>query len=152
MRICALALAVPFALLVGCAQKSSAPETVTAPPPVVTVQPSAPAQPPSVPAPRPPAPPTPAVATPSPAGSAPSPTPAPEPPSTERLAATSVLYVSVQRANFRQAPDVKARILAVLTKGTKLTVLDKSAQWYRVRLDDGKEGWVAESVTSPKPD
>jgi uncharacterized protein YgiM (DUF1202 family) len=72
--------------------------------------------------------------------------------SSERSAATSVLYISVPRANFREGPDVKAKILSVLTRGTKLTVLEKSAQWYRVRLDDGKEGWVAESVTSAKPD
>jgi SH3-like domain-containing protein len=33
-----------------------------------------------------------------------------------------------------------------------MTVLEKGSQWYRVRLDDGKEGWVAESVTSDRPD
>ena len=141
MRIGGLALVGPFVLLVACAEKSTAPEMAT-PPPVI-VQPSAP-EPPSAPAPPP-------AVTPSPSGSGSSTASSPEPPSRERPA-TWVLFVGVQRANLRQSPDVKARILAVLTKGTKLTVLEKSAQWYRVRLDDGKEGWVAESVTSAKPD
>ena len=85
------------------------------------------------------APPLPPAVTQAPPGSAPPTPPSREPPSTERPI-TSVVFVGVQRANFRQSPDVKARILAVLTKGTKLTVLEKRAQWYRVRLDDGKEG------------
>ncbi len=144
MRIGGLTLVGPFVLLVACAEKSTAPD-IAAPPPVI-VQPSAPVrpEPPSASAPPP-------AVTPSPSGSGPSTAPLPEPPARERPA-TSVLLVGVQRANLRQSPDVKARILAVLTKGTKLTVLEKSAQWYRVRLDDGKEGWVAESVTSAKPD
>jgi uncharacterized protein YgiM (DUF1202 family) len=50
-------------------------------------------------------------------------------PSSRERPTTAVLYVSVQRANFRQGPDVKARILVVLTKGTKLTVLERSGQW-----------------------
>jgi uncharacterized protein YgiM (DUF1202 family) len=141
VRIGGLALVV---LLVACAEKSTAPE-MAAPPPTI-VQPSAPARPePSS------APPLPPAVTQAPPGSAPPTPPSREPPSTERPI-TSVVFVGVQRANFRQSPDVKARILAVLTKGTKLTVLEKRAQWYRVRLDDGKEGWVAESVTSTKPD
>jgi uncharacterized protein YgiM (DUF1202 family) len=147
-----LGLAALFVLLVGCAEKSAPPEPAQASPPPVTVEPSAPvrSQPPPPPA-RPPAPPPPPAAKPAPTAPAPLPPPA-EPPAIERPPAASVLYVGVQRANFRQGPDLKARILAVVTKGTKLTVLEKSGQWYRVRLDDGKEGWVAESVTSTKPD
>jgi hypothetical protein len=145
VRIGRLALVGAFVLLVACAEKSTPPETAPAPPPAI-VQPSAPARP------EPPsASPLPPAVTQAPPGSAPPTPPSREPPSTERPT-TSVLFVRVQRANFRQSPDGKALILAVLTKGTKLTVLEKSAQWYRVRLDDGKEGWVAESVTSTKRD
>ena len=147
MRFRGLGLAAVFVLLVACAEKTTSPASAPVPPAVV-VQPSAPErQPSSPPAPARPST-SPVVVTPSPA--APSPTPPAQPPSSER--AGSILYIAVQRANFRQTPDLKARILAVLTKGTKLTVIEKSAQWYRVRLDDGKEGWVAESVTSTKPD
>jgi Bacterial SH3 domain len=149
MRIGRLALVAPFVLLVACAEKSRPPEMAPAPPPGVTVQPSPPARPA---APSAEAPPPPIVVIPSPSGPGPSAAPPTEPPSTERAGATAVLFVGVQRANFRQAPDLKARILAVLTKGTRLTVMEKSGQWYRVRLDDGKEGWVAESVTSTRPD
>jgi len=152
MRLRGLALAAVFVPLAACADK---PKPPAAPPPAATAQPSREPTPPGAQAPAP-APTTPRTVTPSP--SAPAPAPAsPLPPPSERSAApgtpaASVLYVGVQRANFREGPDLKFRILAVLTKGTKLTVLEKSSQWYRVRLDDGKEGWVAESVTSAKPD
>jgi len=53
----------------------------------------------------------------------------------------------------REKPDPKAKILHVLTKGTKLVVVSKGNQWYRVRMSSGAEGWVAESVvTSARPD
>lgn len=147
MRLGGVVVVAPFVLLVACAEKSRPPETAApAPTPVVTVQPS------PRPEPQAPVPPPTVVAPPSAPGPGPSPSPSPGTPSPERTAPATVLYVGVQRANFRQGPDVKARIQAVLTKGTRLTVLEKSAQWYRVRLDDGKEGWVAESVTSMKPD
>jgi uncharacterized protein YgiM (DUF1202 family) len=61
------------------------------------------------------------------------------------------LLISVGQANFREKPDVKSRILQVLSKGTKLVVVSKGNQWYRVRLDNGREGWVAESVVTPAP-
>ncbi len=148
MRPGGLALVASCVLLAACAERSRPAETAPTSPPVVTVAPSAPAspQPQPVPAPAPPV-----VVTPAPTGPRSSPAPSSAPPSAERPE-PSLLFVSVARANLRQAPDLKARILAVLTKGTKLAVLEKSPQWYRVRLDDGKEGWVAESVTSTKPD
>lgn len=63
------------------------------------------------------------------------------------------MIVGVGKANLREKPDNKSRILQVLSKGTKLVVIDKGNQWYRVRLDSGAEGWVAESVVTPaRPD
>jgi uncharacterized protein YgiM (DUF1202 family) len=41
-----------------------------------------------------------------------------------------------------------SKIISVLKKGTKLTVLEEKAGWLRVRLDDGKEGWVGKAMTS----
>ena len=55
-------------------------------------------------------------------------------------------------ANFRAAPGTSGRIVAVLRKGTRVDVLEARNQWYRVRLADGREGWVAESVTAPAPE
>jgi SH3-like domain-containing protein len=59
------------------------------------------------------------------------------------------LVVSVAKANLRAGPDTNAKILAVLPKGTRLAVISKGNQWYRVRLDNGTEGWLAESVVAP---
>jgi N-acetylmuramoyl-L-alanine amidase len=61
------------------------------------------------------------------------------------------LIISVGQANLREKPDAKSRILQTLSKGTKLVVVSKGNQWYRVRLDNGREGWVAESVVTPAP-
>jgi SH3-like domain-containing protein len=77
------------------------------------------------------------------------PAPAPQPKATAD--APQVLVVSVGRANMREAPDTKAKILQVLTKGTKVVVVTKGTQWYRVRLANGTDGWVAESVVTPTP-
>lgn len=94
--------------------------------------------------PQPPVPRTPAATPPAPAPpSAPSrQEPAPAPPAIVRV-------VSVPRANLRERGDASGRLIRVLPRNTRLTVLGKANQWYLVRLDDGTEGWLAESVTSP---
>jgi N-acetylmuramoyl-L-alanine amidase len=56
------------------------------------------------------------------------------------------LFIRPAQSNFRAGPGTSARILAVLRKGTRIEVLEARDQWYRVKLADGREGWVAESV------
>jgi SH3-like domain-containing protein len=60
-----------------------------------------------------------------------------------------VLYVKTHLANFREGAGTSRKILRVLRQGARLQVLETRTTWLRVRLDDGLEGWVAESVTSP---
>ncbi len=62
------------------------------------------------------------------------------------------VFIKTSLANFRAAPGTSGRIVAVLRKGTRVDVLEARNQWYRVRLADGREGWVAESVTAPAPE
>jgi len=117
----------------------------------------APAPPPSSSPPAATAPPPPAVAPTSPPVVTPTPLPSPTPqrqePQPKATADASRLFVSVARANLRAGPDTNSKILAVLLKGTKLEVVSKANQWYRVRLDNGTEGWIAESVvTSTRSD
>jgi SH3-like domain-containing protein len=50
--------------------------------------------------------------------------------------------------NLRQEPSMEAKIIRVLKKGTKLTVLKEKPGWLRVRLEDGAEGWVGKAMTS----
>jgi N-acetylmuramoyl-L-alanine amidase len=56
--------------------------------------------------------------------------------------------VKTHLANFREGPGTTIKILRVLRRGARLEVLETRNDWFRVRLDDGQEGWVAESVTS----
>jgi uncharacterized protein YgiM (DUF1202 family) len=82
----------------------------------------------------------------------PSSTPTREEATKQPAATPQRLVVSVAHANMREKPDAKSHIVQVLTKGTKLVVVSKGDQWYRVRLDGGREGWVAESVVTPATD
>ena len=106
----------------------SSPQPRSAPP---AATPSAPA-PPSAPSRQEPAP-------------APTPTPAPTPRSEQPVI---TLVISVPHANLRERGDMNAKVVRVLPKGTRLIVLGKANHWYMVRLDDGTQGWVAESVAS----
>jgi len=58
---------------------------------------------------------------------------------------TEIVLASV---NLREGPGMNFKIISVLKKGTKLTVLEEKAGWLRVRLEDGKEGWVGKAMTS----
>lgn len=50
--------------------------------------------------------------------------------------------------NVRQGPSTDSKIIAVVKKGAKLTVLEDKLGWLRVRLEDGKEGWVGKNMTA----
>jgi N-acetylmuramoyl-L-alanine amidase len=56
--------------------------------------------------------------------------------------------IGVDHANFRAQPGRRGRILAVLKRGTRVEVLEEKDDWFRVRLEDGREGWIAESVSA----
>lgn len=150
-------LAVLFCALVltACAGevKQAPPTAQTEPPPPATTAPAAPPPPATTAAPAPAPPPqaAPPPATPPPPRPSSTPT-REEPPAKATPEAPKRLVVSVGQANLRDKADTKAKILQVLTKGTKLTVVSKGNQWYRVRLDNGREGWVAESVVTASPD
>lgn len=121
--------------------KPTPPPSPTAPAPTPAPKAAAPSRPaPSSPAVTPPRTATPSAPTPAPQEAQ-----QPKPPAD----APQALIVNVGKANVREKPDTKAKILHVLTKGTKVTVVSKGNQWYRVRLTDGTEGWLAESVVTP---
>jgi len=119
--------------------RPGAPAEPVGPPPPTTVPP--PAEPPR-PAPAPPA------ARPAPAP-APGPGVAATPPAPARVIGTR--YVKAPTANLRDAAGTMGKVLVIIRRGTKLEVVDTKAGWHRVRLTDGKEGWIADSVTSETP-
>jgi len=123
-------------LLAGC--ESAPPARSEAPPPAAAAQ--------VAPAPSPPAP------APAPASAAPAPPPGP-PAGQESAAqarpASKAAVIKTAQANFRAGPGTSAKIVAVLRKGTRVEVLEERDHWYRVKLADGREGWIAESVAAP---
>ena len=145
-------------ILLGCAPKPAAPPAAqpqaaapAAPPaPAPAPPPAAPATPlPSAPPAAPPPPAAPAAPAPAPARPpAPVAAPAPAPAAPATAPAKKTVYVKVSQANFREAAGTSGKILRVLRRGSRLEVLETRNDWLRVRLDDGPEGWVAESVTS----
>ena len=146
-------------ILLGCAPKPAAPPAAqpqaaaptapAAPPaPAPAPPPAAPATPPpSAPPAAPPPPAAPAAPVPAPARP-PAPAAAPAPAAPATAPAKKTVYVKVSQANFREAAGTSGKILRVLRRGSRLEVLETRNDWLRVRLDDGPEGWVAESVTS----
>jgi uncharacterized protein YgiM (DUF1202 family) len=140
-------------ILLGCAPKAAAPPAVqpqAAAPTAPAAPPApAPAPPPSAPATPPPsAPPTTPPPAAAPAAPAPPPARPPAPAAPATAPAKKTVYVKVSQANFREAAGTSGKILRVLRRGSRLEVLETRNDWLRVRLDDGPEGWVAESVTS----
>jgi SH3-like domain-containing protein len=47
-------------------------------------------------------------------------------------------------ANIKSAPDRKGNDLFVIHGGLKVQVLDNVNKWFKIRLADGKVGWIPE--------
>jgi tetratricopeptide (TPR) repeat protein len=57
---------------------------------------------------------------------------------------TEFAIVMSDASNIKSAPDSKGNDLFVLHKGLKLQVLDSVNHWRKIRLADGKVGWIPE--------
>ncbi len=51
--------------------------------------------------------------------------------------------------NVRSGPSTKHEIIGKVTAGTKVTQLEQSDSWYRVKLSDGEVGWVHRILVEP---
>src|SRR5215467_1627770 len=60
--------------------------------------------------------------------------------------AADTLTITARQAVVRAGPDSKQGILATVPQGTTLALLETRKGWYKVLLDDGQEGWVAQSA------
>jgi uncharacterized protein YgiM (DUF1202 family) len=74
--------------------------------------------------------------------------PPPKTPEVSQPPAQRMTEIVLASVNFREGPSMESKIIRILKKGTKLTVLEEKAGWLRVRLEDGKEGWVGKAMTS----
>jgi len=60
--------------------------------------------------------------------------------------AADTVAITARQTVVRAGPDSKQRILATVLQGTTLALLERRQGWYKVLLDDGQEGWVAQSA------
>ena len=52
-------------------------------------------------------------------------------------------YVTGTRVNFRSGPSIRDDVLGSLVQGAKVATGPKQGGWTRIRLPDGREGWMA---------
>ncbi len=94
----------------------------------------------------------PVVATPAVAPAAAAPTPAPIAPPPGRHPES--MYVKVAQANLREGPGVGFKIMTTVPQGTRLQVIEEGGRdgdrWYKVKLSDGREAWVANSAVTAR--
>jgi Bacterial SH3 domain/YMGG-like Gly-zipper len=65
------------------------------------------------------------------------------------------VYVKLSTANLREGAGTTFKIIGSAARGARLAVLGEGGsandRWFRVKLDDGREAWIASSVVSIDP-
>jgi curli biogenesis system outer membrane secretion channel CsgG len=62
-----------------------------------------------------------------------------------------VVYVKWKTVSLREGPGTNFKSLSEIKKGTALEIIEEKEQWFRVRLEDGQEGWIGKATTSETP-
>ncbi len=63
------------------------------------------------------------------------------------------VYVNVRRSNVRNGPGANYKAIRVMAQGDALTAIGSKGNWYKVKLEDGKVGWInRRAVTRTPPD
>jgi Flp pilus assembly protein CpaB len=55
----------------------------------------------------------------------------------------NLAIVAVDAANVRSSPSIASSVLDQVKYGTELQIIGQSADWFKVKLPDQREGWVA---------
>src|SRR5712692_2339880 len=68
------------------------------------------------------------------------------------VSARAMVTVVNDSANLREGPGEVFRVVSTVPRGTELAAIDAAGpeqdRWYKVKLADGREAWVAASVVS----
>lgn len=80
------------------------------------------------------------------------PTPSDTPTPTATPPITGIV-ASLDTVNVREGPGVAFRAITFLTPGTGVQVLSQNedGKWYNIRMEDGREGWIAASLVRVNP-
>ena len=69
------------------------------------------------------------------------------------MADPKFLYVKSNAANIRAIPSIQSEVLATVAFGDRLYGIDHVGDWYQVKLDDGRMGYIYdELVTDDHPE
>ena len=81
------------------------------------------------------------------------PAPSSPPPSQVKTSGSAphIVYVSWPTVSLREGPGMNYKSLVEVKKGTALSVLEEKGQWFRVGLEDGREGWIGKATTLGTP-
>jgi len=55
----------------------------------------------------------------------------------------NIAVVAVDAANVRSSPSIASSVIDLVKYGTELEIIGQSADWFKIRLPDKREGWVA---------
>jgi hypothetical protein len=69
------------------------------------------------------------------------------PPSSGTIDIVTVTWTS---ANIRSGAGNEFPLVTIVKKGDRLTVIGEHGEWFNVRLEDGKEGWINSGVVKQK--
>ncbi len=61
--------------------------------------------------------------------------------------AEQVLMVTGQRVNLRTGPGTTYAIMGTVVQGEQYPVVTEFGDWYKIRLEDGREGWIYKTLT-----
>jgi len=53
-----------------------------------------------------------------------------------------VFLILLKKANIRSEPNTGSKIITTMNKGEKVEKLDKSGNWFKIKLDSGINGWI----------
>jgi len=64
--------------------------------------------------------------------------------------AQAILAVDRDQVNIRADATVQSRRIAVLARGVEVEQMERHNEWVRVRLPDGRDGWVHSQLVQPR--